>query len=88
MPNISAKNITERMVALLEAAPTTLSGTIFISMSRPLGCDALSLTMAWARSAPSLSSCCASAGSTPAPGLNTLTSTRPSSTAMPDSTTV
>src|SRR5690606_3153109 len=84
-PNISAKNISARIEALLDAAPTTLSGTIDSSISTPLTWSPLSLMMACARSALSLSSSCASTGSTPVPGLNTSTITRPSTTAMPDS---
>ncbi len=87
-PNITAKNINDRIAPLLEAAATTLSGTIDSSMSMPRGCCLLWSTICAARSAFCCSSCCASAWSTPMPGLSTLTSTSPSSTAMPDSTTV
>ncbi len=36
-PNITAKNISDRIAPLLEAAATTLSGTIDSSMSMPRG---------------------------------------------------
>ena len=70
------------------AALTMLSGTIDSSMSRPLGASALLLTIACARSLPWLSNCCASAGSTPAPGSKKFTSTMPITTATAETTTV
>ena len=87
-PNITAKNITARIEPLLEAALTTLSGTMDNSMSRPRGCVSTLATISLARSAFSVINVCASAGSTPAPGFSQLTSNRPISTAMDDSTTV
>ena len=45
-------------------------------------------TIAAARSEPSASICSAAARSTPTPGCSQLTSTRPITTAMPDTTTV
>ena len=88
MPNISAKNISDRIMPLSEAACSTLDGTIDNSMSRPCGWLPMPATISLLRSALSASSCAAVAGSMPAPGLIRLTSTRPISTASPDSSTV
>ena len=87
MPSISAKNITARMV-FSAAALTTLSGTMPSSMSSPCGWPPVLPTIAFARSAPCASIDCAVAGSTPPPGCNQLTSASPSTTAMPEATTV
>ncbi|KAG1244995.1 hypothetical protein G6F65_021489 [Rhizopus arrhizus] len=88
MPNISAKNISDRIAPLSDAACSTLLGTIDSSMSMPFGVPWMPATISLLRSAFSDSIIAATCGSTPAPGLSTLTSTRPMPTAMPDSSTV
>ncbi|MNV77466.1 hypothetical protein D3C71_1708870 [compost metagenome] len=87
-PSINAKNISDRILPLSDAASSTLFGTIDSSISRPLGWEPTPATISLLRSAFSASNCAATAGSTPAPGLNRLTSTSPISTATPDNTMV
>ena len=87
-PSISAKNISDRILPLSDAASSTLLGTIDSSIAMPLGWEPTPATISLLRSAFSASSCAATFGSTPAPGLSRLTSTRPINTAMPDSTIV
>ena len=87
MPNINAKNITASK-SLAAAAATTFFGTICTSSAMPEPELALAETISCARAEPSVSKRCASAGSTPSPGRNTFTSTRPMITAMLDTMTV
>lgn len=88
MPNITAKNISARIEALLDAASMTLLGTIDSSMSMPRGVSSTLATICCVRPVFSAISESASTGSTPAPGRSQLVATSPISTATVDSATV
>ena len=87
-PNISAKNISDRIAPLLLAAASTLDGTMDRNISSPVGWFSRLATICELRCAFSASIAWAIVGSTPAPGWNRLTMTRPMTTAVPDSSTV